>query len=102
MICNNLETFLASLKSGRILKGCVVTFSAPAVAGMAAEAGFDFCWIDSEHGGIDRQTAMTRIMALKESGFDRWLKRGVQYFGIINDTSAMMLGFREREMMSRF
>ena len=29
-----------------------------------------------------------------EDGFGRWLKRGVQFIGCINDTSAMLMGFR--------
>ena len=62
---NNLEKFLASVKSGKLCKGCVVTFTDPTVTEISAEAGFDFCWIDGEHGVLDRQTAMLHIMALK-------------------------------------
>lgn len=65
---NNLQTFLERLKQGKILKGAVVTFSDPAVTEMVAEAGFDFCWIDGEHGVLDRQTAMLHMMALKGTG----------------------------------
>ena len=32
--------------------------------------------------------------AYAEGNYDRWLRRGVQYIGCINDTSAMMMGFR--------
>ena len=32
-----------------------------------------------------------------ENHFDRWIARGVQYISCINDTSAMMLGFREMQ-----
>ena len=62
---NNLEIFLEALESGRPLTGCVVTFFDPAVTEIVAEAGFDFCWIDGEHGVLDRQTAMNHIIALK-------------------------------------
>lgn len=34
-------------------------------AAVPAEAGFDFCWIDGEHGEMDRNTALLHIMALK-------------------------------------
>ena len=62
---NNFEKFMASIKSGKLCKGCVVTFTDPAITELSAEAGFDFCWIDGEHGELDRQTAMLHMMALK-------------------------------------
>ena len=62
---NNLEKFLSSIKNGKLCTGCCITFTDPAVTEIAAEAGFDFCWIDGEHGILDRQTAMLHIMALK-------------------------------------
>ena len=62
---NSFEKFVNSVKNGKFCKGCVITFSDPAVTEIAAEAGFDFCWIDGEHGVLDRQTAMLHIMALK-------------------------------------
>ena len=65
MIYNNLDKFKKSIKNGKLCKGCVITFSDPAVTEIAAEAGFDFCWIDGEHGILDRTTAMMHIMALK-------------------------------------
>ena len=68
MIYNALEQFLAKIRSGAVPTGCVVTFSDPAVTEIAAESGFDFCWIDGEHGVLDRQTAMLHIMALKGTG----------------------------------
>ncbi|MBQ8756296.1 MAG: 4-hydroxy-3-methylbut-2-en-1-yl diphosphate synthase [Lentisphaeria bacterium] len=62
---NNLDKFLSSVKAGKLCKGCVITFTDPTVTEISAEAGFDFCWIDGEHGVMDRQTAMLHIMALK-------------------------------------
>ena len=62
---NNLEKFRKSIEKGKLCKGCVITFTDPAVTEIAAEAGFDFCWIDGEHGILDRSTAMMHIMALK-------------------------------------
>ena len=62
---NNLEKFLDSVTQGKLCTGCCITFSDPAVTEIAAEAGFDFCWIDGEHGILDRTTAMMHIMALK-------------------------------------
>ena len=62
---NNLEKFLDSIEKGKLCTGCCISFTDPAVTEIAAEAGFDFCWIDGEHGILDRQTAMLHIMALK-------------------------------------
>lgn len=62
---NNLELFLNSIKAGKLCTGCCITFTDPAVTEIAAEAGFDFCWIDGEHGILDRATAMMHILALK-------------------------------------
>jgi len=68
MFYDNLEIFLEKLKEGRILTGSVTTFTDPAVTEIAAESGFDFCWIDGEHGILDRNTAMLHMMALKGTG----------------------------------
>ena len=45
--------------------GAVVTFADPAVTELTAEAGFDFVWIDGEHGEMDRFSAMAHLMAVK-------------------------------------
>lgn len=62
---NNLEKFLAKIESGKLCKGFVVTFTDPAVTELSAEAGYDFCWLDGEHGTFDRETAMLHMMALR-------------------------------------
>ena len=56
---------MRSIRAGKLCIGCCITFSDPSVTEMAAEAGFDFCWIDGEHGEMDRNTALMHIMALK-------------------------------------
>ena len=65
---NNLEKFLSSIKNGKLCIGSCITFTDPAVTEIAAEAGFDFCWIDGEHGEMDRLTAMHHMMAVKGTG----------------------------------
>lgn len=65
MKINHLETFLETIHSGRVAIGCCVTYTDPAVTETAAESGFDFCWIDCEHGEFDRPGAMLHIMALR-------------------------------------
>lgn len=65
MDINNLEKFLQKIKEGRCPIGGITMFSDPAVTELMAEVGFDFVFIDGEHGEIDRQTAMQHIMAVR-------------------------------------
>ena len=62
---NNLDKFLATVASGRLAVGAVITFADPAVTELCADAGMDFLWIDGEHGQMDRNTAMMHMMALR-------------------------------------
>ena len=61
MFYNNLELFRDKIKQGKLLIGCCITFTDSSVTEMAAESGFDFCWIDGEHGTMDRKDAMHHI-----------------------------------------
>ena len=65
MRINNLEKFLAKIDRGEMPIGAVTTFADPAVTELTAEAGFDFVWIDGEHGEMDRVNAMGHLMAVK-------------------------------------
>ena len=65
MSVNQLDRFLATVRSGRLAIGAVITFSDPAVTELAADTGLDFLWIDGEHGEIDRNTAMVHMMAIR-------------------------------------
>jgi len=65
MKINNLEKFLEKLRRGETPLGAVVTFSDPAVTELTADAGFDFVWIDGEHGILDRTTAQAHLMAVR-------------------------------------
>ena len=62
---NNLDKFLKKVNAGEMAYGTCVTFADCAVTEMAAEVGFDFVWIDGEHGEMDRVTAMHHLMAVK-------------------------------------
>ena len=46
MQINNLEKFQSVVKSGQIAKGMVITLNDPAISELAADAGFDFVWLD--------------------------------------------------------
>jgi len=65
MKINNLEIFLDTIKSGKMALGCCITYNDPAITETAAAAGFDFCWIDGEHGEFDRFGVMNHVMALR-------------------------------------
>ena len=62
---NNLERFLETVKSGRMAYGCCITSSDESATEIACAAGFDFVWIDGEHGQMDRNTAMRHLIAVK-------------------------------------
>lgn len=68
MDINNLEVFLRKIKEGKCPLGGIVLSSDPAATELVAEVGFDFVFIDGEHGEIDRQTAMQHIMATRGTG----------------------------------
>ena len=65
---NNLEKFLETLRSGRMAYGCCITSADESATEIACAAGFDFVWIDGEHGQMDRNTAMRHLMAVKGTG----------------------------------
>lgn len=65
MKLNNLEKFLRKVRGGEMAYGTCVTFADCAVTEVACEVGFDFVWIDGEHGEMDRVNAMHHLMAVK-------------------------------------
>ncbi len=65
MKLNNLEIFLEKMKSGKTAFGTCITFHDSSMTELAADAGFDFCWIDWEHGVMSQPDIMHHIMALK-------------------------------------
>ena len=62
---NNIEKFLNKVRSGKMAYGTCVTFADCAITEAACEVGFDFVWIDGEHGEMDRVNAMQHLMAVK-------------------------------------
>jgi len=65
---NHLERFRAKVAGGEVCLGTGITFSDPAVAELAGEVGYDFVWIDMEHGPFDLQTALGHVMAVRGTG----------------------------------
>ncbi len=62
MKINNLEQFLATTRK-RTARGIVITLSDPAVSELAADAGYDFTWIDAEHAPFTIQEIHHHILA---------------------------------------
>ena len=65
MKINNLEKFLDKVRRNEFPIGAVVGLADPTVTELAANVGFDFVFIDGEHGDIDRKCAMEHLMAVK-------------------------------------
>ena len=68
MEINNLEKFQAKMASGETALGVCVTLYDPSVSELAADAGFDFVWIDMEHSPMTIVDAMHHVMALRGTG----------------------------------
>ena len=56
------------IASGRLVKGFFLTLSDPVVGEIAGFAGYDYVWIDAEHGALDRQEILHHIMAAQGAG----------------------------------
>ena len=62
---NNINVFKERIRSGRVCVGTGITFTDPAVSELCAEAGFDFVWINMEHGPIGIESVLNHIMTLR-------------------------------------
>jgi 2-dehydro-3-deoxyglucarate aldolase len=76
--------FKARLRAGELLHGTLLTMAATEVADLLATAGFDWLFVDAEHGALDprdvllilqvvagRTACLVRVPALEEA----WIKR---------------------------
>ena len=68
MKTDNLKKFLDKIRAGGLPLGAVTTFTDAAVTEVIAAAGFDFVWVDGEHGVIDRKTAQDHLIAAQACG----------------------------------
>ena len=71
MEINGLECFLEKVRAGRMPLGAAITFTDSAVTELSCAAGFDFVWLDGEHGVFQRETAMHHLMAGRGTGVAR-------------------------------
>ena len=63
-----VEALKQKMQSGKLVKGFFLTMTDPIVSEMAGYAGYDYVWIDAEHGPHDRQEILHHIMAAQGSG----------------------------------
>ena len=68
MSISNYEKFMDKIKAGKLCKGLVITFNDLTVSELAAEAGYDFTWIDMEHAPVTIESALRHVMAVKGTG----------------------------------
>jgi 2-dehydro-3-deoxyglucarate aldolase/4-hydroxy-2-oxoheptanedioate aldolase len=62
---NNIEKFRKSISDGRLCIGTGVSFSDVVVSELAAEAGYDFTFIDMEHSALSLEQVQAHILALR-------------------------------------
>jgi 2-keto-3-deoxy-L-rhamnonate aldolase RhmA len=65
MSISNYNKLMASIKSGKVCKGLVITLNDITVSELAGEVGFDFTWIDMEHSPLTIESVMQHVIALK-------------------------------------
>lgn len=65
MKVNNLEKFRAKLDNGVLCLGMVIWMTDPTVSEIAGDAGFDFSWIDTEHGALNIETVQEHVRAAR-------------------------------------
>ncbi len=63
-----VEALKAKMDAGKLVKGFFLTLSDMIVGEIAGYAGYDYVWIDAEHGPHDRQEILHHIMAAQGSG----------------------------------
>jgi len=68
MEINSLEKFKAKTAAGKTALGVCVTSYDSGVSELAADAGFDFVWIDMEHSPMTIVDAMHHVMAVRGTG----------------------------------
>ena len=62
---SNLDKFIDKIKAGTLCKGLVITLNDLTVSELAAEAGYDFTWIDMEHAPVTIESALQHVMVVK-------------------------------------
>ncbi|MBM3708474.1 MAG: 4-hydroxy-3-methylbut-2-en-1-yl diphosphate synthase [Actinobacteria bacterium] len=65
---SNLSRIKDKIKNGELVVGTLTASSDPVISEMLCFCGFDFIWIDSEHGPIDKKDIDLHIMTVRGAG----------------------------------
>ena len=65
---NGLQKLKKKLDNNELAIGTVVTLNDPEISDMLCSCGFDFIWIDAEHGPLDKNMINMHIMAIRGAG----------------------------------
>lgn len=65
---NQADQFRKKIEEGKLVKGVFITMPEASASEMAGYAGYDYVWIDAEHGAMDRQEIYHHIMAAQGAG----------------------------------
>lgn len=63
-----IQALKEKMDAGKLVKGVFINMGDPMVSEMAGFAGYDFVWLDAEHGPLGRQEILHHIMAAQGSG----------------------------------
>ena len=91
MQINNLEKFTSKVRSGKLACEVVITFNDPSISELAADAGFDFAWLDLEHSPFTLTDAANHIMALRGTDCAPFVRVTWKEHGIIKPISDLAL-----------
>lgn len=65
---NRIDKIRQKIAEGRLVKGFFVSMADSMVSEIAGYAGYDYVWIDAEHGPLDRQEIFHHIVASQGAG----------------------------------
>ena len=65
---SRVDRIYEKMNEGKLVKGFFLTMEDPAVSEMAGWIGYDYVWIDAEHGALGRQGILRHIVAAQGSG----------------------------------
>ncbi|MBM2830383.1 MAG: 2,4-dihydroxyhept-2-ene-1,7-dioic acid aldolase [Gammaproteobacteria bacterium] len=79
------KSFADRLRSGELLIGTLVSLNSPEITEILAEAGFDWLFIDAEHGAYNPQQAQSMLQAAGQcpcvirvpAGDEIWIKKAL-------------------------
>ena len=60
---NNIEVIREHMAAGHVAIGMAISMTDASISELSGEVGYDFSWIDMEHGPIDLQCAMHHVRA---------------------------------------